>query len=196
MYARHALMWAFGSLMLIGSATMLTRLPFGEGGQTVVFAQHGVDQEETSTATLQPGPIATPTPVEPLPTLPKGSPTPTTTSITPTETRTATPTTLTTPTDTSTATPTTAFPTLPTVAPAARRYVPIVLSEATETVVRCRLESDEIPIGGETTLYLEVHHVTDLYGYQLILYFDPEVVQLSGSKQDDVESGQSAQPPR
>ena len=56
-----------------------------------------------------------------------------------------------------------------------------------ETLVRCRLERAQILIGEQTTLIIEVQNVTDLYGYQLDLYFDPDVVQLSGTRQDDLE---------
>jgi hypothetical protein len=56
-----------------------------------------------------------------------------------------------------------------------------------ETLVRCRLERTQILVGEQTTLFIEVQNVTNLYGYQLDLYFDSDVVQLSGAKQDDLE---------
>ena len=56
-----------------------------------------------------------------------------------------------------------------------------------ETLVRCRLERTQILVGEQTTLFIEVQNVTNLYGYQLDLYFDPDVVQLSGVVQDGIE---------
>ncbi len=65
-------------------------------------------------------------------------------------------------------------------------HIPPAMGQ-TETIVRCRLERTEILVGEQTTLYIEVLNVSNLYGYQLDLYFDHDVVQLSGVQQEDVE---------
>jgi hypothetical protein len=167
---------ALGVLTLTLCAATVTHLRFSVAPHSAVRAQPRVNLEESPTATLQPGPIATPSPVSPMPTAPKESPT---RPYTPTATPTATPTTPATMPATPTPTETLAFV----------RYMPVVLRQSTilQTSLVCRLEQTAIQVGEQTTLFIEVLNVTDLYGYQLDLYFDPDVVQLSGVVQDGIE---------
>ena len=169
MCKRHLQILALGVLTLTLCAATITHLRFSVGQHPAVLAQPGVNLEESPTATLQPGPITTPSPVSPMPTTPKESPT-----LADTPTATVTP-----------------LPPTPTITrmPTFDRYMPIVLRQTgiAPTSLLCRLEPTAIQVGEQTTLFIEVLDVTDLYGYQLDLYFDAEVVQLSGFVKDGVE---------
>lgn len=170
--------FALGSLVFIWNHPPLLRAvsAFGsnarvkgeKGVQRLTFGTSATTSTETATpiATLLPGPIVTPSPLPPSPTTVKAT-------ATATATATVIP-----------ATPT--IPVIPTVLPVSRRYIPVVMG-GTTTLVRCRLDGEQIHLGEETILYLEVLDVANLYGYQLNLYFDNDVVQLNGVLQDGIE---------
>jgi hypothetical protein len=43
----------------------------------------------------------------------------------------------------------------------------------TSTVVRCRLETPEVNAGGTVRLYIEIQDVSNFYGHQMDVHFDP-----------------------
>jgi hypothetical protein len=58
---------------------------------------------------------------------------------------------------------------------------PLAARAANPAIVTCRLEQSSLSVGGQADLIIEVKNVTNLYGYQLELSYDPVRVEVLDS---------------
>lgn len=167
------------------------------GSTTVTISEATPTPTPTATGTATPTPTATATPMPTVTLTPTATP-----SVTPTPSR--TPTATATGMPTSTATPT-RTPT-PTITPTATRtgtpgpkihhiFLPVMLRNFVHPVpvVKIAPTSQEIPLGAQTTVDIRIEDVEGLYGAEVVLLFDPHVLQvvdaMPGMGEVEIEPG-------